>query len=858
MKKILSLILAISMGFSIMSFSALAQEESIDAELSEAMEVLRLFDIISDYYDYNTNYQQEVSRADFAEAVSKLMGNSSYESKDIYYYDVPENHYAYKSIAMLTEMGIINGVGDNLFKPDDFIEDAQAYKILLSAMGYSSIADADGGYPNGYNAIARRLGIFPDIDNTNYLTYRDMFLILYKALDVNIMESVRYQNEYVEYKVSEDETLLTMFRDLYKEKGILNGANMIFLNDTNGRDEKEVVIGNTVYSADVDLGDLLGEEIEYYVKKDLKKDKGTIVWAKPTGKSKVTFVNTEDVKDFDTLNYTLTYYTENGRKKSLDLVKGASIIFNGVEIGSKIKEAFTVSNGEIKIVENNGVCTAAIIKAYENYIVNSVNISTGTVYDKRGSAYSLVIDENKADFITLRNAAGIALKLEEIASGAVVSVYKSRDGKYIDAIVNSEKISGILEGVSEKYNGISLKIDGNSYLLKQTDGINIPKVGSTVEVYLDFAGNAVYIEKSSGVNFAAFVKYGAIMDDGFDSRCGLKVFTEAGEHKELYCAKKTTVDGKVETDAKNILNALSPGGQVKPQLVLLKINADNEITMIDTQKVNEPYESEKNSLSMSTVRSGTWVRGSGSFNKMSVVNSNTKFIGIPSEINESTPDKAYSLPGRPSNDSTYSIETYKTTDRVGYEEYVLVFVSAGAALDDNLPVVVESVGTSVSSDGDVGECIWGYQGKNEVMLMSDGNISFKEMGIDKGMIVRFANDQSGYVTAAEIVFDINNKDAYMTKSEDFRYAAEYSCSVGYLHDVVDGVPSISWSDIKKVDHRIAPFTAPVIIYDTSVTENNISVGSLLDGITAYDAGEDCSIIVAIEESAHAQLFVLYN
>ena len=127
MKKILSLILAISMGFSIMSFSALAQEESIDAELSEAMEVLRLFDIISDYYDYNTNYQQEVSRADFAEAVSKLMGNSSYESKDIYYYDVPENHYAYKSIAMLTEMGIINGVGDNLFKPDVFIEDAQAY-----------------------------------------------------------------------------------------------------------------------------------------------------------------------------------------------------------------------------------------------------------------------------------------------------------------------------------------------------------------------------------------------------------------------------------------------------------------------------------------------------------------------------------------------------------------------------------------------------------------------------------------------------------------------------------------------------------------------------------------------------------
>ena len=353
---------------------------------------------------------------------------------------------------------------------------------------------------------------------------------------------------------------------------------------------------------------------------------------------------------------------------------------------------------------------------------------------------------------------------------------------------------------------------------------------------------------------AAYIKSIAVVDDE-RAALRLKVFTQNGEHLTVFAAEKTMVDGKMEKEPEKMLEAIG----TNPQFVMLKINEQKELTMIDTQKVNEPYESEKSSLSVSTSRSGTWKRGSGSLNKMSVVNSNTKFMGIPSEITADTPDKAYSIPGMPGNDSTYSIETYKTTDRVGYEEYVLIFGGgAGGDMDDNLPVVVEKVGTGVGPDGEVGECIWGYQGKNEVMIMSDGTVSFKGMGVDKGMIVRFASDQSGYVTAAEIVFDINNKDAYITKSEDFRYAADYSCSVGYLHDVVDGVPSISWSDIKTADHRIAPYTAPVIIYDTSVTKNNISIGSLSDGITAYDAGEDCSIIVAIEESAHALLFVIYN
>lgn len=858
MKKILSLILAICMGITAMSFSVSAQDAETDAELSEAMEVLRMFEIISDYYDYNTNYDKEVSRADFADAVAKLINNSSYEPTDIYFYDVPENHYAYKSIAMLTSLGVINGVGDNLFKPDDFIEDSQAYKILLSVMGYSPIAEVNGGYPSGYIEIARRLKVFQN-SGDKYLTYRDMFMILYKALDINVMEAVSFKDGQAEHKISDNETLLSLYRDLYKEVGILNGAKMTSLKNIKLITDEEVIIENAVYKSEVDLSNFLGEEIEYYVKRESENEKGTILWAKQTGKSKVTNIKTENVIDFDPLTYTLTYYNANEKKTSLNIEKGASIIFNGVEIGKEIKEALTAANGEIKIVENSGNGDVVAVKAYKNYVVSNVNSSNGTVYDKRGSSYSIVIDENGADFVSLKNASGTDMKLEQVASGAVMSVYMSRDGKHIEAVVNTEKVSGKLQTVSEKDGEKELKIDDKTYVIKQCDDVTVPEIGSSVEVWFDFEGNAVYIEKSCEVNIAAYVKDAALLQETFGKRVAVKLFTQDGEHKNLFCAEKATVDGKMEKDAEKIFAALCENGTVKHQLILVKINSDNEITMIDTQNVNEPYESVKSSLSLNSPKTGTWVRGSGSIHKLAVVNSNTKFFDIPSVIDSDTTDKEYSIGSSLANESTYKVETYKTSDRVGYEQYVIVYDrSGGGSANDVIPVVVESIGEVLCDDGDVEECIFGYQGKSYVTLISDGDISFKDMGIKKGMVISVTNDTRGDVSAAEIIFDIAEKEKYMTKSSEFTWASDGCRSIGYLYDVVDDVVSISWSDITQVDHRVAPYTAPVVVYDTSKENNNIYVGSLSDGITAYDAGENCSIVIAVENSAHAKLFVLFK
>ena len=129
--------------------SASAAETDLSAEnmtpqLKRVIDVLRYFEFIPDYYDYNTNLSETASRADFVAAAAKLVKQTTYSGGDTYYYDVPQTYWAYNEICALTQAGVLNGSEDKLFRPNDKIKKAEAYKILLTIMGYKSYAESDG------------------------------------------------------------------------------------------------------------------------------------------------------------------------------------------------------------------------------------------------------------------------------------------------------------------------------------------------------------------------------------------------------------------------------------------------------------------------------------------------------------------------------------------------------------------------------------------------------------------------------------------------------------------------------------------------------------------------------------------
>ena len=68
--KILSLWMTILLSLTVIYLPVMAAEETNDGAL-KAMSLFRMLDVIPEYYDYNINFNQEMTRGDFANAVFK-------------------------------------------------------------------------------------------------------------------------------------------------------------------------------------------------------------------------------------------------------------------------------------------------------------------------------------------------------------------------------------------------------------------------------------------------------------------------------------------------------------------------------------------------------------------------------------------------------------------------------------------------------------------------------------------------------------------------------------------------------------------------------------------------------------------
>lgn len=114
----------------------------------------------------------------------------------VYFNDVPDSAWYYKSVTFVAARGITLGIGGGLFGPDKQITRGEFIVMLMRAYGIEpdsaptdNFADAGSDYYTNYLAAAKRLGITKGIgDNlyapAAYISRQDIFTLLYRALDV--------------------------------------------------------------------------------------------------------------------------------------------------------------------------------------------------------------------------------------------------------------------------------------------------------------------------------------------------------------------------------------------------------------------------------------------------------------------------------------------------------------------------------------------------------------------------------------------------------------------------------------------------------------------------------------------------
>lgn len=140
----------------------------------------------------NLNFQEPVTRAEMAQIIlnaKNIMAAEANADSDDMFTDVGKDHWAYNTVYTARDLGIINGNGDGTFSPDDNVTYEQAVKMITATLGYEPLAEAKGGYPEGYMAAAEQIGLTKSIsfNPTDNALRKDIAILIDTALDIPLM-----------------------------------------------------------------------------------------------------------------------------------------------------------------------------------------------------------------------------------------------------------------------------------------------------------------------------------------------------------------------------------------------------------------------------------------------------------------------------------------------------------------------------------------------------------------------------------------------------------------------------------------------------------------------------------------------
>ncbi len=175
-----------------------------EATMKQKLAELKSYKVFEGDENGNLNLDKKITRAEFCKVICTVLHFEPVEMPDedkvVYnektnmyeltdegiFTDVPKTHWAYRYIKIASELELINGVGDNRFCPEENITEIDAIKIITAALGYTPMAETNGGYPDGFRKCAERFGIVTDAPDKAILREKVVEYI-YTALDVPIM-----------------------------------------------------------------------------------------------------------------------------------------------------------------------------------------------------------------------------------------------------------------------------------------------------------------------------------------------------------------------------------------------------------------------------------------------------------------------------------------------------------------------------------------------------------------------------------------------------------------------------------------------------------------------------------------------
>ena len=837
MKKIISIMLSVLFIISSTNIVFAENERYSEEKIQESLDILKILDVISDDYTKDTAANQEVTRAEFSYYAARLIKLQDY-NHSTYFYDVPDSHWAFESINALASTGVVSGYGDHLFMPDQKISSTEATTILLRLFGYSS--EYFGA--NKFNSLAVELGLLKGFKGSSVLTLEDMLILLRNALECNLCETKMGINK--SYYIG-DETVLSKYYDSYFEEGVLSGASRISIYGESINDNTAIIDGVEYINNSETLIDYLGEDISFIYRENEREDTREILWFQSLNKSNDTItLGLKDDKEYDASNNILKYALESeNRTRTVRLASNITILYNG-DVYDDINKALNAENYTVKLLKtnNSNAYNLAIVEEYFNVIVSGVNSDDECIYNSiNGEKVSL--SDNDYDKVTIIDEGGNPTEFSSIVADDCVSVYRSASNRFIRAVVSKQKITGVISSMSNSDNRKTITIDGQAYEA-YTDNVDLfsVKTGETVTLFLDINGYIAKIKKSTASINAAFLLNSRVDDVG--DTAWVRLFTSTGDIIECEAINKLRINGNRVNGAQNVVNLLS-----NKQLVLYKLNKDNQLTQIDTVTANG------NLKQLTSFSEGVFKWGSGRVNNKTILSRDTIVFSIPNDLtNAKKEDFAIKRFSDFVTDQNYNTASYTASDTDGAAEILVVKGKEWGTPDYNSAMIlVDDVYEALDDDEELVYQICGNRGQSRVEVMTESRDVLENVKVEKGDLINITLNDKGTVKSVDVLYD-ENVTEQLTGTNLY---VQTRVIAAYVNEMEDNIMKIGYDSPLSYDEKWNCEGVPVLIYDSSRRKDPIQVGTT-DDLRNLEVTADYSKILIQSYYAEPVQIIIYK
>lgn len=552
LKKVISSVAALTMvASSVAAFAVDFPDVESTASYAQAVQELSALDVISGYDDGTFGPDKLVTRAEITKMiVDALAERSSAEAstESTKFADVSADHWAKGYINQGVADGFIAGMSDTEFDPDANVTYVQAQKMLVSAIGYETYAQAQGGWPTGYKTYAASLDItkgISGITDSTELTRAQVAQMIDNAMDAPLCVIASWKTEWngtktpnLETRDGKEgrayETLFTEKHDAYKVYGRVTETSKTGSVDTDkvtfqvekadNFDDQEVKADSPV-SEDMYIGDSKADNyLRTYSQALIQKnddDEYTILSIAAAAANKSVTVASEDFDENKSTDEALYFFpagtTKGSTKYQLDTTNGVTIYINGVESSKSIAELRdyldkneTASVTLQKETETGSTSTSAkyntiMVSSYVTAIVDEVidkTNETSVNFDTYSSGIQAKMTVNKDDdnYTYSFKLDGKEIEAKDLQQNDVLNIsYDTtgsfKDSSFYDVIVTRNVVDGVKCTSINDSKG-EYTIGGTKY--KAAEGMDIDVETSTeYSLYLDHFGRIAKADENS-------------------------------------------------------------------------------------------------------------------------------------------------------------------------------------------------------------------------------------------------------------------------------------------------------------------------------------------------------------------------